>query len=229
MKIAQAADNQGVLSERIKAQISQMILNGELAAGDRLKLSELARRFGVSAMPVREAIWRLEASGIIETIPNRGAVVRGIDETLVINVYETRRAIDGMLLEKVVANATNADIRDIAAAEKAFVAAAETRDTALILECDTRFHLTIHTLAGNDFALALQRDTSQLTGLVRLRVGFSEERLEQIIEDHSRMVAAIRNGDVQALVQASNMHSNGARRDLLAQLQADSSVKARQR
>lgn len=229
MKISKSAQGEGVLSERIKADVSQMILNGELVAGDRLKLSELAHRFGVSVMPVREALWRLESSGMIESIPNRGAVVRGIDDALVVSIYETRRSIEAMLLEKAAANATSEDIRQVTVAQRAFEAAAARGDAVEILDSDTRFHLSINTLAGNDFALSVLRESSQLTGLVRLRVGFTPERLSQAIEDHDRIVRALADGDIPALVQSSNLHSNGARRDLLTQLQQSNAREAKGR
>src|SRR5690349_19956445 len=66
-------------ADRIAAAISQLIVDGEFGPGDRLKLSDLADRFGVSPMLVREALWRLQGSGLVENVPNRGALVRAVD------------------------------------------------------------------------------------------------------------------------------------------------------
>ena len=75
--------------------IRQAILDGRLEPGSRLKEEELARELGISRTPVREALLMLQAEGLIETTPNRGAVVRTHDADDLIDLYQLRALLEG--------------------------------------------------------------------------------------------------------------------------------------
>lgn len=69
-------------------------MNGELPAGSRLRVRDLAKQVGTSVMPVREAIRRLEEAGLAERAPHKGAVVRGLSLAELLHVYEVRRLLE---------------------------------------------------------------------------------------------------------------------------------------
>src|ERR687895_2103998 len=69
-------------------------MSGELPAGSRLRIRDLAEQVGTSVMPVREAIRRLEESGLAERQPHKGAVVKGLTLTELVHVYDTRRLLE---------------------------------------------------------------------------------------------------------------------------------------
>ena len=75
--------------------IRQAILDGRLEPGSRLKEEELARELGISRTPVREALLMLQAEGLIETTPNRGAIVRTHDADDLIDLYQLRALLEG--------------------------------------------------------------------------------------------------------------------------------------
>lgn len=205
-----------LLSERISAEILKGILDGVWPSGSRLKLSDLAKRYNVSVMPIREALWKLEATGLIQNIPNKGAVVCAIDERRVMNIYELRRAIETQLLECAATIATTSDFKRIRAAQKDFEDAVRSGGAARIMAADTNFHHSMNVIADNEFMLRVLHTSAQLTRVVRARIGFDQERLSEIIAEHHAIIIAFEAGDVKALQRAAIIHSNGALQNILA-------------
>lgn len=207
-------------ADRVAAAITRLIVDGEFGPGDRLKLSELAARFGVSLMPVREALWKLEGGGLVENIPNRGALVRAVDEQHIVNVYELRGAIEAALVERAVGAVTSTDLDRIESARHAVERAVKQGVPRAILLADAAFHETINQVAGNDLAMTLLRGTMPLIQSMRLRVGFVPGRLAEMLREHADIVAAIRDGDGRLAAQCVRLHTNGARQAMLAALQS---------
>src|SRR6476619_121556 len=75
--------------------IHEAILNGDLPAGARLRVRDLAEQVGTSVMPVREAIRRLEEAGLAEREPHKGAVVKTLTLEELVHVYDGRRLLEG--------------------------------------------------------------------------------------------------------------------------------------
>jgi DNA-binding GntR family transcriptional regulator len=207
-------------ADRVATAITRLIVDGEFGPGDRLKLSDLAARFGVGLMPVREALWKLEGSGLVENIPNRGALVRAVDAQHVANVYELRAAIDAALIERAVTAMTAGDLDRIEAARLAVERAAKQGAIRAMMLADAVFHEAINTLAGNDLAMAMLRGTMPLMQSMRLRVGIIPDRVGEMLREHADIVAALREGDGRLAAQHVRLHTNGARRAMLRALQA---------
>jgi len=195
--------------------VSRMILEGAIGPGDRLKLVELADQFKVGLMPVREALWKLEGMGLVTNIPNRGAVVRGIDENYIVNVYEIRGAIQASLIERAIASATAADIVRIEHAGLDVERAIATKDPKAVLAADSAFHRTIDGVARNEVAATFLDNSLRLIQSMRLRLGFDAVRLSEIVREHAEIVAAIKEGDGRLGAQRMRTHTNGARQSML--------------
>jgi DNA-binding GntR family transcriptional regulator len=83
-------DEPSLLADRVFTAIHEAIMSGELAAGARLRVRDLALQVGTSVMPVREAIRRLEEAGLAERVPHKGAVVKGLTLAELEHVYDVR-------------------------------------------------------------------------------------------------------------------------------------------
>jgi DNA-binding GntR family transcriptional regulator len=77
----------------LEREIERVILGGEYGPGDRINEKELALRFGISRGPVREALRTLEATGLVEQVPNRGVFVRQLSAAQADDIYEVRAAL----------------------------------------------------------------------------------------------------------------------------------------
>src|SRR5258708_25450330 len=90
-----ARSDHGLLRQKIVEQLLTEVFRGRLSAGRHLVTQELAERFEVSHTPIREALIALAGIGIIDLVPNRGAVVRRVTSREVIEVMQVRRGLEG--------------------------------------------------------------------------------------------------------------------------------------
>src|SRR5215218_1432465 len=97
-------------AERALSELRELILGGALTAGTRLGEVELAERLGVSRTPVREALGRLAAEGLVEIVPNRGARVASWTVAELEGVFDLRSALEPRITALAVPRADAADI-----------------------------------------------------------------------------------------------------------------------
>ena len=83
-----------LLTDQVYTMIHEAIMSGDLPAGTRLRIRDLAAQVGTSVMPVREAIRRLEEAGLAERVPHKGAVVKGLTLAELVHVYDVRRLLE---------------------------------------------------------------------------------------------------------------------------------------
>lgn len=91
----ESAGRSGETVERIAAELKSRILEGRLVPGQRLISRDLVEQLGISRGSLREAFRRLEADGLVDVVPNRGAVVRSLSAAEVAHVYQVREALEG--------------------------------------------------------------------------------------------------------------------------------------
>ena len=88
-----------LLTDQVYAVLHEAIISGEMPAGSRLRVRDLAEQVGTSVMPVREAIRRLEEAGLAEREPHKGAVVKGLTLAELVHVYDVRRLL-GLVVDR---------------------------------------------------------------------------------------------------------------------------------
>ncbi|WP_159462945.1 GntR family transcriptional regulator [Caballeronia telluris] len=91
----ESAGRSGETVERIASELKGRILDGRLVPGQRLISRDLVEQLGISRGSLREAFRRLEADGLVDVVPNRGAVVRSLSAAEVAHVYQIREALEG--------------------------------------------------------------------------------------------------------------------------------------
>lgn len=117
--------NQGAPTRRLANQIAAAVRSGEYPPGARLRQESLADRFKVSRTPIREALRILEAKGVVELIPNRGAVVRMPAPREIREAYQVRAELEGLAAELAAEWISEDQIERLATAEARFRAAVE--------------------------------------------------------------------------------------------------------
>jgi DNA-binding GntR family transcriptional regulator len=138
-----------VLAEQIKEHLLAGIFSGAFAPDSRIVETRVARELGTSQAPVREALRGLEAMGVVEISPFRGARVRRLSVEELVEAYEVRASLEALGARLGVPGMTDADLAEIEALHDALQAAAQAGDRRALAEHDAAFHARILALAGN--------------------------------------------------------------------------------
>jgi DNA-binding GntR family transcriptional regulator len=171
------------------------IRSGHFSPGARLKVAELTKRYHTGAMPVRQALIELQSQGLVSIPANRGASVRILDEALLNNLCDLRKAVLGLLIRRFVERATSADIDQLERFEDA-MDAAETIEAHSI--ANDLFFEQIDDVAGNPEASDALNRTWPLIGPVARHFGPRDRGA--ISKGHRALIAAIRRRDADAAV-----------------------------
>jgi DNA-binding GntR family transcriptional regulator len=183
------------LREQIHARLREWIFTGDLPAGARLSPGELARRFGVSTMPVREALGFLLEEGLVETSPRRWTRVVKPDRGLAGEIYP----LLALLEEHAVAASplpTKATVAKLRSSNDALAKAGRRGDVVACMEADTQLHETLTDRSGNATLTRILRD---LRTRIRLYEGayYRLDHLEESLADHGAIIDALVAGDAQ--------------------------------
>jgi DNA-binding GntR family transcriptional regulator len=207
-------------ADQVRERLREDILTGRLAPGARVTVEELATRYAVSQMPVREAIRVLAGEGILETSPHRGARVVAVDADFIRNTYDMREALEGMLAERCAERAAPSDVAAMRGLVGAHAAAVEEGAIDRIVALDRQLHLALAEAAANPPARRALRIGRGLIEALRLRAGFSPTRLARIVHEHHALIEAIEARDARTAGLVARLHVIGARDDLLRELGA---------
>jgi DNA-binding GntR family transcriptional regulator len=193
--VAQNALDLRPLNERVHEVILQRILSGQLRPGQRLDPDELCRDLGVSRTPVKDAISRLAAEGMLEVSPRRGTCVVSMTSEDALELLDVRKMIEAHAAERAVANATPADIVKIDKMVehlKSFMVGDGYADYFAFLIEDHEMHSYIVRLAGNSRISALYETTRIHIRLARIASGRDQREVTDAQATHQEHLAIAR-------------------------------------
>jgi DNA-binding GntR family transcriptional regulator len=210
------SSNGDALVDELAAAIQSRVLNGELQTGTWLRQESLAAEFGVSRTPVREALRKLQATGLVEVQPRRGALVRGLTAREIREAYEVRAELEGLAAELAATRVRDAELRRLREAQALFRhsigsllawrdgrGAEEPPPQDAYAEWNRgndEFHLAVQEAAGNARLAATLADLHRsfprdLTWLV---LGENTRLLEENVAQHEAILEAIERHDARA-------------------------------
>jgi len=192
---------------RVHQAILADIINGTFAPGARLKIAELCARYGLSAMPIREALQQLQGEGIVVLSQNKGASVRPIDRKFIADIHDVRGALYPLIYRDAIAGADRALDRTLLLIQKRFDLMMARGDTQGCRDNNKLLHATIEARCRNEEVAALIRRYSNLTQSLRDVFGFEAERIKQISLEHWAILEAFFARDVGKAVAAAQYHS----------------------
>jgi DNA-binding GntR family transcriptional regulator len=210
---------------RVYEQLRDDIARGRLPAGSRLKTAELARRYGTSTNPVREALQQLRGEGFVVISHNRGARVRDVDEDFVRNVSEITAMIEPYMTRWFVGQATAADV----AAMKAIQAEIEKSgfdDTERYSVLDGRFHRIIYDRHYNRHAFEIWWRHREILRIISRPYPFSLARRHAVVVEHRELIAAIEAQDADQAAAVIERHVRGSGRHVIERLRAERAIEA---
>jgi DNA-binding GntR family transcriptional regulator len=208
------------MADEVEAGLRELILSGELAPGARLVELELCAGLGASRTPVREALHRLEQSGLA-CLSGRGLCVADLEPDALDDAYRVRAALEGLAARQGAERQRRGDLAPAALATVEAHARAADRFTRAgrlteAIGANRAFHLTIVGLAANrELEAALQPlwDRIQVTTRAHLR---EVSRAAAVDDEHGAILGAIRAGRPAAARRAAEAHVEATRRLALA-------------
>ena len=187
--------------------LSAAIMSGRFVPGQRLVEAELTTDLGVSRGPVREALRRLSAEGLIEIVPNRGAVVRRLSMEEALELFEIRTELEALAARRAAQNMKDAHVRE------AFDAAiapiwniAPRHSTGDYLQENQRFHAAIMAASGNGQLVKLHHQLHLSLILAQISSSLSSHVISASLNEHRLIASAIRARDAEAADQAIREH-----------------------
>jgi DNA-binding GntR family transcriptional regulator len=204
------------LRDRAYESFRQHLLAMNIRAGQFISQRELVALTGLSLAAIREMIPRLEADGLIVTVPKRGLQVAAIDLKLVRNAFELRRILECEAVAVFTRHASDAEIAALVAAHEAVLARAEAGDRSKRLldqaqTTDWAMHDALIDALGNELVRNIYRVNSIKVRLARLEQSLlSEAVLMSALREHARVLAAIAARDVPGAVAALRAHIESA-------------------
>jgi DNA-binding GntR family transcriptional regulator len=205
--------------------IRQAILDGRLSPGARLKEEELAQQLGISRTPVREALLILQAEGLVEATPNRGATVRTHDADELDDLYQLRALLEGHAARLAALRATDQTIAALWASCERFAAVAGGDEIREIVQENLFFHSAILEAAGSARLEAMVRKVIELPLVYKSYIWYSPGQRQISVHYHRQITHALETRDAARAELVMNEHVFEARDLLVAhvrELEAES-------
>lgn len=182
------------------------ILKGDLKPGERLMELQLAAKLGVSRTPIREAIRMLEQEGLAVTIPRKGAEVARMTLKDMEDVLEVREALDVLAAQLACEKMNEEQMIALEQAKDQFIKAIETDDVKAIAEADEKFHDVIYEATDNGRLVVLINNLRQQIYRYRLEYVKSPEFFPVLVNEHEKIVDAIKSRDKSKVTSAIHIH-----------------------
>lgn len=196
-----------LVSEGAYQSLRRLILRGEFAPGEHLRGARLSEMLGVSRTPVRTALVRLEAEGLVEAGTGQGARVRQITASEVEQASDVGGGLESVLVYRLAESATPDQLRDLSAAIVEMEQAAESADRDRWVEADERFHALLTTYGGNPLLAQMLERVETIIGQLRYFVLHTDpEGMKMSAYEHRVVFDAIAARDGERARQLHQAH-----------------------
>jgi len=204
-----SAVSRSVLAEQVKDRLLQDILAGRYPPHSRIVETRVARELGTSQAPVREALRGLEALGVVEILPFRGARVRRPSAPELLEAYAVRSELEALGARLGVPRMTDADLADLEALGEEMQRAASEGDRHEVAVADASFHARLLALAGN---ATLERVWRSLEPFSRTYITLVAPGSDAhwTADLHPSILRALRTRDAEQVVTALRCHFDEA-------------------
>ena len=208
------------LHDQVALRLRTMLVEGRIAPGAKLNERVLSEELRVSRTPLREAIKLLATEGLVDLLPNRGAVAVMLSEADVVNTFEVLAGLEGMSGELAAQRATDAERTEIRAMHYEMLAAFSRRDLSSYYRLNAAIHNAMNAAAGNPVLAGTYARINARVQSLRFRSNQNETKWKRAMKDHEQMVAALDARDAPALRAVLMDHLNNKRDTVLALLRA---------
>ncbi|NVJ97988.1 MAG: GntR family transcriptional regulator [Alphaproteobacteria bacterium] len=204
------------LAIQVADALRELILAGDYAQGEQLRQDDVAKKLGVSRIPVREAFQQLEAEGLVVNVPYKGAIVSRLSLDEIGEYFDIRMSLEGDLLGHAIDNMTP----EVIARSRKIIDRMNSASPSKWGEINWQLHAEIYAIANRPITLEMVKKIhDNLDRYVRIQLSLSQENRERANEEHVRMVDLCEQGRKNEAIGLLHDHINGARDDLIKHLQ----------
>lgn len=205
--------------DRVLLVLRRGITGGSLVGGTRLVQPLIAEALGVSTTPVREALRQLAAEGLVRMDPRGGAVVHELSRSELVEVYELRKMLEPIAVERAAKEASEASL---VKAVELVTAMQQVEGAAAWSEINAQFHSVIEQASGSPRLASILSQLHALSSLYVTHSILSEpDRVRRGNVEHREILEAVINQDVEAATDAVLRHLDGTLRALLEVREVD--------
>ena len=208
------------LHEEATDRLRDLIVQGRLAPGTRLNERLLTAQLGVSRTPLREAFKVLATEGMVDLLPNRGAIVSQMDPVRLAETLSVMGALEALAGELACLNATEAQVNEIRALHYEMLAHHARGDLAAYFKFNQAIHLKIVKYSGNAVLFNTYRQMNGNVRRARYMANLSKERWDAAVREHEEILAALDARDVKRIKALLADHLAHKQKSVFAELKA---------
>lgn len=209
------------LHEQVAHRLRQMLVENRIAPGAKLNERELAEVLQVSRTPLREAIKMLAAEGLVELLPNRGAIAVSLSENDVLNTFEVMAGLEAMSGELAAQRITDEELAEIKAMHFEMMAAYTRGDLSNYYRINAQIHRAINAAAKNPVLTTTYNQVNARLQALRFRSNQDGAKWKRAVEEHEKMVDALAARDPAAMREVLLTHLHNKRDVVIDQLRRE--------
>lgn len=212
------------LHEQTYQALRTSILSGELAAGERLVETQLAKQLDVSRTPIRESLRQLQREGLVTLDSSGGLRVISVSVVDAVHLYDCRIALEQAAVREACLTASDRALetlqQSIAQSERAVQREASTLNTFEMLNLDYQFHRQIAVSTGNPWLTDLLDQVFDKMMLLRVQTTRHNPKVLEICNEHRQICAAIASRDPDTAIGSIQAHLNASKTRVVKALAA---------
>ncbi len=212
-----AQPNSQNLHEGTFQKLRSLLVEGVIAPGSKLNERELAESLNVSRTPIREAIKRLAADGLVELIANRGAIAVQLSHADVVHTFDVIAQLEGYSGELAAKNISAATLSELEALQYEMMASYARRDLSNYYKLNLRIHHLINQAANNPVLTQLFSQVNARIEALRFRSNQNGVKWEKAVEEHQEMIDALKAHDSERMRKVMIQHVMN-KRDVVIEL-----------
>lgn len=186
--------------------LKEQIVTGDMMPGERITVMQCAEEFGVSAMPVREALKRLQQEGLVTIIPHAGAQVVKCDNRHFREITEIRNLLEPYAAKLATSRLSQRDFEALEEILDEMQECVEEQDNVTYSELNTKFHHYIYDRCGNETLVETINSLWEKSRMSRNVFLMNRERVGPSLEEHRECLECLRSGDADAVQDAFTRH-----------------------
>ena len=207
------------LGNQAYQELKRIILEGQVAPGEKLNEGELAKALGISRTPIREAINRLEKEGLVEIFPQRGAFVIQFTERDVYELFLIRENLEGLAASLAAEKITPASLAKLETCVEGFKEPFREKDIQRYSREDLKFHQTIVLLSDARRLIQLVSALHDHIRMFRLTSRGVPDRMKTSLADHRHIIEALRQKDPREAEHWMRQHLQRVRDGVMENIQ----------